>query len=280
MLNEHVLRRRGSTLHAVDHDCVGPGLHRQCGVIVGPRRAALDVDRFLPVGDFAQFQNLDRQIVRTRPVRVAAGGTLVDSDRKRAHLGNAFGDLLAEQHSSPARLCALPHDHLDCIRPAEVIRVHAVSGRQVLVDQGGGMPALLIRHSAVAGCCGRAGLAGAPSQGLLRICGKRAETHSGDRDRNPEPDRIFGVAGTDRYIRPALFAIALKRIPRHGSPLHQEIIETRNWPLCTESADSIEAGPRRLLDVVDGVAVEAVRFPPAPVRPDLPFLSTVRHSRP
>ena len=37
MLDEHFLRRRGAALHAVEHDDVGAGLHRERGVVVGPR---------------------------------------------------------------------------------------------------------------------------------------------------------------------------------------------------------------------------------------------------
>ena len=55
MLDKHVLRRRRTALHAVEHHNVGAGLHRERRVVVRPRRADLDVDRFLPAGDLAQF---------------------------------------------------------------------------------------------------------------------------------------------------------------------------------------------------------------------------------
>ena len=81
MLDEHVLRRRRAALHAVEHDDVGAGLHRQRRVVIGPRRADLDVDRLLPVGDLAQLLDLDLEIVRAGPVGMPAGRALVDALR-------------------------------------------------------------------------------------------------------------------------------------------------------------------------------------------------------
>ena len=113
MLDEHVLRRRRAALHAVEHDHVGAGLHRQRDVVVGPRRADLDVDRLLPVGDLAQLLDLDLEVVGAGPVRMPAGAALVDALRQVAHLGDAVGDLLAEQHAAAAGLGALADDDLD-----------------------------------------------------------------------------------------------------------------------------------------------------------------------
>ena len=75
MLDEHVLRRRGAALHAVEHHHVGAGLHGERRVVIGPRGADLDVDRLLPVGDLAQLVDLDLEIVRAGPVRMAAGAS-------------------------------------------------------------------------------------------------------------------------------------------------------------------------------------------------------------
>ena len=51
----------------------GIGLDGQGGVVIGPRTADLHIDRLFPIGDFAQFVNLDLEIVRSGPVRMAAG---------------------------------------------------------------------------------------------------------------------------------------------------------------------------------------------------------------
>jgi hypothetical protein len=53
VLDEDVLRRGGSALHPVDDDHIGPGLDCQLYVVVSARRADLDEDRLLPVGDLA-----------------------------------------------------------------------------------------------------------------------------------------------------------------------------------------------------------------------------------
>ena len=72
VLDEDVLRRGRAALHAVDDDDVRARLHRELHVVVRPRRADLDEDRLLPVGDLAQLVDLDLEVVRARPVRMAA----------------------------------------------------------------------------------------------------------------------------------------------------------------------------------------------------------------
>ena len=146
-----------------------PALHRELDVVVRAGRADLDVDRLLPVGDLAQLADLDRQVVRPGPVRVAAGRALVDADRQGAHPGDALGDLLAEQHAAAAGLGALAEHDLDRVGLAQVVGVHAVAGRQVLVDQVLGLAALLGGHAAVAGGGRGADLAGAAPERLLGV---------------------------------------------------------------------------------------------------------------
>jgi hypothetical protein len=71
--------------------------------------------------------DLDLEIVRARPVRVAAGGTLVDALGQAAHLRDAIGNLLAEEHAAAAGLGALADNHFNGVRLAQVVRVHAVA---------------------------------------------------------------------------------------------------------------------------------------------------------
>ena len=52
----------------------------------------------MPVGDLAQLLDLDLEVVGAGPIRVPAGAALVDPGRQVAHLRDALGDLLAEQH--------------------------------------------------------------------------------------------------------------------------------------------------------------------------------------
>ena len=81
VLDEHFLRGGRTALHAVEHDHVGAGLHRERSVVVGPRGADLHVDRLLPVGDLAQLPDLDLQVVGAGPIGMTAGGALVDALR-------------------------------------------------------------------------------------------------------------------------------------------------------------------------------------------------------
>ena len=151
VLDEHFLRGRGAALHAVEHDDVGAGFHGKSHVIVGTRRADLHVDRLLPIGDLAQFLQLDLEIVGAGPVGMTAGGALVDAFWQIAHLGDAIRNLLAQQHAAAAGLGALADDDFDGVRLAQVVGVHAVARWQVLIDQRLGLAALFRRHAAVAG---------------------------------------------------------------------------------------------------------------------------------
>ncbi|MNC47926.1 hypothetical protein D3C75_970130 [compost metagenome] len=169
VLDEHFLRRGGTALHAVEDDHVGAGLHRQLDVVVRAAGADLHVDRFFPVGDLADLGNLDRQVIRAGPVRVAAGAALVDADRQGTHAGDALGDLHAQQHAAAARLGALAEDDLDGVGLAQVVRVHAVARRQVLIDQVLRLPALLRGHAAVTGGGAGTGDGRAAAQGFLGI---------------------------------------------------------------------------------------------------------------
>ena len=127
MLDEHLLRRRSSALHTIQHDGVGTSFYGERSVVIRTRCAHFDVDRLLPVGDLAQLMDLDLQIIRPGPIRVAAGRALVDPFRQRAHLGNARRDLVAEQHATTSRLRPLANDHLDSVRFSEVVEIHAIA---------------------------------------------------------------------------------------------------------------------------------------------------------
>src|SRR5262249_46244369 len=103
-------------------------------IVIGTRSADLDVDRFLPIGDFADLLDLDLKIVRTGPIRMTAGRALVNALRQGAHLRHSLRDLLAKQHTAAARLRALADDDFDGIGLAQMIRVHAIARGQYLVD--------------------------------------------------------------------------------------------------------------------------------------------------
>ena len=195
VLDEDVLRRRRAALHAVDDDHVGAGLHRELDVVVRPGGADLDEDRLLPVGDLAQLADLDLEVVRPRPVGVTRGAPLVDPLRQVAHLRDAVGDLVPEQHAAAARLRALADDDLDRVRLAQVVRVHAVAGGEELVDEDLRVLALLRRHPAVAGRRRRPHLARAAAERLLGRGRERAEAHAGDRDRDASARAASGRSG-------------------------------------------------------------------------------------
>jgi len=127
VFDEHLLGRGGAALHAIEHDRVGPGLDRERDVVVGARRADLDVDRDPPVGDLAQLLDLDLEVVGAGPVRVPARAALVDAAGQVAHLRDPIGDLVAEQHSAAARLGPLADHDLDRVGAPQVVGIHAIA---------------------------------------------------------------------------------------------------------------------------------------------------------
>ena len=260
VLDEDVLRRGRAALHAVDDDDVGARLDRQRDVVVRARRPDLDEDRLLPVGQLAQLDDLDLEVVGPVPVGVAAGAALVDALRQRAHLGHAVGDLVAEQHAAAAGLGALADDDLDRVGAAQVVGVHPVARGQQLVDEQVGVAALLRRHAAVAGRRRGADLARAAPERLLGGRRERAEAHAGDRDRDLQLERLLGVARAQRDGRVAALAVALERIARHARAEEQEVVEVGEAALRAEAADVVDALARGALDLGDDVAVVEVRL--------------------
>ena len=269
MLDEHVLRRRGAALHAVEHDHIGARLHRQRRVIVGTRRPDLDVDRLLPVRDLAQLVDLDLQIVRPGPVGMPAGRALIDALRQGAHLGDALGDLLSEQHTAAARLRALSHHDLDGVSLAELIRVHAIARRQHLIDEQPGMLSLLLGHATVAGGGGGANGRRSTPQRLLGLGRQRAEAHTGDGNGDLQRYRPLGMPRTKHDIGATLLSIALERIAADRCPQKKKVIEVRQLAFRTEAADVVDAGCSGAMNLRDRVSVEGCRLARRRVNPAL-----------
>ena len=190
------------------------------------------------------------------PVGMAAGAPLVDPLREVAHLGDAVGDLLPEQHSAAARLRPLAHHDLDGVRAPQVVGVHPVTRGQQLVDERLRGLALLGRHAAVAGGGRGAGDGGASPERLLRRPRQRAEAHPGDGDRDVEMYRLLRETRANRYIRVAALAVALERVARHARAEEEQVVEVRHGPLGAEAADVVDALAGRALDLVDDVAIE------------------------
>ena len=120
-------------------------------VVVGARRADLDEDRLLPVGDLAQFLDLDLEVIRTGPVGVATGAALIDALRAgRASPATRSEIFWPSSMPPPPGLAPWPDHDLDRVRATQIVGVHAVARREQLVDQLLGMTALLRGHASVA----------------------------------------------------------------------------------------------------------------------------------
>ena len=100
-------------LGAVEIDDVRAALGGHADVVVDPCGAELQLDRDPVVGRLADLLDLEREVVRAKPVRMARGRALVDSRRQRAHLRDLLGHLLAHQVPAEADLAALSDEELD-----------------------------------------------------------------------------------------------------------------------------------------------------------------------
>ena len=159
--------------------------------------ADLHVDRFLPIGDFPQFLDLDRQVIRSGPVRVPRRRTLVDTLRKRPHGRDARAHLLPEEHAAAAGLGTLADDHFDGIGLAQVVRIEPIARGQALVHEGPGGHPLLPGHAAVAGGRGGAHLGGGTPQRFLHVGRQGAEAHAGNGDRHRQLAYFVQTRGRD-----------------------------------------------------------------------------------
>ena len=260
IFNKHFLRRCSAALHPVDHHDVRPRLHRERGVIIGTTAADLDVNRLLPICDFAQFLDLDRQIVGAGPIGVARGAALIDAFGQAPHFGDARADLLAEQHAAAAGLRALADDDLDRVGAAEIVRVHSVARRKILVDECRGMPTLLRRHPAIARGGGRSRRRRAAPQRLLCLPRKRTEAHPRNRDRRLEHDRRAGVTRAQHHIGPTALAVAFERVARNRCAQKQQIVKARQRALRARAADVVDARRGCTPDLADRIGIEGCRI--------------------
>ena len=259
VLDKHLLRRRRTTLHAIEHDDVGTGFHCKVDVEVRAARADLQINGFLPIGDFTQLLNLDLEIIRARPVRMPACGALIDALRKLTHFRDAVGNLLPEQHTAAAGFRTLPDHDLDRIGFSKIVRVHAVARRQILIDEIFRLSALFWRHAAVARRGRRPRCRGAASERFLSVCRQRTEAHSGNRDRNRKLQRLLRKAIAEHDFRPAFLAISFQRIPRHRCAEKKKIVEIRKPPLRPAAADIIDTRCSRTPDFGQRVVIEGRR---------------------
>jgi hypothetical protein len=195
---------------------------------------------------------------------MARGAALVDSLREVAHLRDAVGDLVPEEHPAAAGLGALADHDLDRVGLAQVVRVHPVAGREELVDQDLRVLAFLGRHAAVAGGRRRAHLRRAAAECLLRRRRESTEAHAGDRHRDPQLQRLLGEARPERDVRVAALPVTLEGIAGDARAEQQEIVEVGDTSLRAKAADVVDALLSRALDLRDHRAVVEVRLAKTP----------------
>ena len=195
---------------------------------------------------------------------MAAGRALVDALGQRPHLRHPGSDLLAEQHPAAARLGPLAHHHLDGVSRPQMVGVHAVARRQVLVHERRGVLALLLRHAPVARGGGRARGRCAPAEGLLGLGRQRAEAHPGDGDGDLEAHRALGPALADHHVGAARLPVALQGVARHRRSEEHQVVEGGEAALGPPAPDPVDAGVGRPTDLRDDVAVEGVGLPQVP----------------
>ena len=176
------------------------------------------------------------------------------------------GMLLGQKISERvAGMRTLPEYHLDSVRLAQVVGVHPVPRRKILVDKVLALPTLLGCHAAVTRGCRRAHLAGAAAQRLLGRPGQRTERHAGDRHRNIQVQWMLREPVAEHDIGATPLAITLERIARHRRTEEQQVVEMWQWPLGAPSANVVDAGLGGTLDGRDRRPVEGGGFAKFPV---------------
>ena len=110
----------------------------------------------------------------------------------------------------PPGFAPLPDHHFDGVRLAQIVGVHPVAGGKVLIDEGLRVPALLRRHSAIAGRRRRSGKRSSTAQRLLGFRRQRAEAHAGNGDRYLELDRLSGKSRAQHDVGARTFRDSLR----------------------------------------------------------------------
>ena len=129
MFDKHILRGRCATLHPVNHHNICPRFHSKRCIKIRAGCAYLYVNRYFPLGNLAQFDQLDFKIVGAGPIRVPAGRALIDALWQIAHIGHAVRYFLAQKHSATAGFCPLPNHHFNRIGFAQIIGIHPIARR-------------------------------------------------------------------------------------------------------------------------------------------------------
>ena len=265
VLDEDVLRRRRAALHAVDDDHVGAGLDRELDVVVGARRADLDEDRLLPVGDLAQLADLDLEVVRARSSRDGGrrcAGRCPSAGRASRRRGRRSCGRAASRRrpaSRPGRRRSRSRPR-GAGRPGSCRSARGAAGRRAVAEcsrSSGVMPPSPVVVDVPTSVAPRpsASFAGAESAPKLM------------------PAIVIGIFSSSGFfakrvpsvdVRVAALAVALERVARDARAEQEEVVEVRHAPLRAEAADVVDALARRALDLGDHVAVEEVRLAQVP----------------
>ena len=135
MLNKNVLSSGCPALHAINNNHISTSFNRQGRIKIWACASNLHINRLFPTSDFSQLEDLDLKVIRTSPIRMPTRRTLVDASRKISHFSNAIINFLTKKHATTAWFCALPNNHLYSVGTPQIIGVHAVARRQILIYQ-------------------------------------------------------------------------------------------------------------------------------------------------
>ena len=100
---------------------MGIALYGHAHVVIDAGGAELELDRNFVVGGFADFLDLEREIVGAQPVGVTGGRALVDAGRQRPHFRDLVGDFLTHQMAAEADLAALADEEFAGIGEAQMV---------------------------------------------------------------------------------------------------------------------------------------------------------------
>ena len=195
VLQQHLCRCTGAGQHAVDDDGIGPGLGCQLHIVVHTTGPEFHVNRNSPVGGLAQLLDLDGEVIRAKPVRMAGRTALVYAQGQVPHFGHIVLYLHAHQHPARSWFGALAHHYLNSLGTHQVVRVESVPAGKYLVNEFVGYRSFSRQHATVAGAARGAHHGGGLAQRDLGIGRKRTVAHAADVHRRFQHQWILGVEG-------------------------------------------------------------------------------------
>ena len=213
----------GAAFHTVDVNGIRIAFYCHPHVVIDSRRTQFQLYRNLPIRGFANFLDLQRQIIRTQPIRMPCRRPLVDTRRQRPHIGHLVGHFLAHQVTTQTNLTTLANKEFTAIRQDKVVRVEAIARLNALIEPLGRVTALIRDHTPLARARCRTGHSSSTGERRFGFVGQSPEAHPRHIDRNIQFQGAFRARANHR-LGFTFLAIPFDHEPRQRARQKGQII--------------------------------------------------------